>query len=434
MTEAEPVQKTYGEMPKDRVTLALVCLGVICFVAFVVWANIGKLDIFSVAMGEVVPASRVKHIQHLEGGIVSEIKVVEGQSVKQNQPLVVLEPTRSQAEVDELSLRIMALNTDVVRLDAEGALKQTLEFDQNWMNKHPDLAEKSLVLFQVRKDQLEADITVHNKLVSQRIQNHIEVKARIKKNQTVLVFVKEQVEISTTLLADDLTNRMKHLELLREATEIEGDIAILIATRMRAEAAIEEAEAKLVSIKTKFIEEARTKKDEISRNLMELSERLIRFQDSLSRTVLRAPVDGIIKAIYVATEGGVVKPASTVLEIVPSDDALVVEARLAISDIGYVRIGNTAQLQMASPDAQMFDKLIGKVIYVGADTVINKDGIAFYKVRIETEQAYFKRGEQRYYLFPGMRIQSNIQTGSRTVMDYILSPFLRSASNAMHER
>lgn len=419
---------------RDRITQALAWLGVICFLAFIVWANISKLDIFSVAMGEVVPASQVKQIQHLEGGIVSEINVVEGQSVKQNQPLVVLEPTRSQAEVDELSLRIMALNTDAIRLEAEAKLEQQLEFDNGWASKHPDLVKKSQALFSVRKDKLAADISVQSKLVIQRQQNHIEVDARLQKSSKVLVYIKEQIKISSNLLAHDLTNRMKHLELLRQAAEVEGDIAVFKATLGRVQAAIEEAEAKLISIQTAFVEEARTKKDEISRSLKELSERLIRFQDSLTRTVLRAPVDGIIKALYVATEGGVVKPASTVLELVPTDDALVVEARLAISDIGYVRIGNVAQLQLASPDAQSFDKLIGKVTHVGADTVVNKDGIAFYKIRIETEQAYFKRGEQRYPLFPGMRIQSNIQTGSRSVMEYILSPFIKSANNALHER
>ena len=428
------IKAMYQGVSEDQTIRALVWLGVFGFVALLVWANVGRLDIFSVALGEVVPASRVKQIQHLEGGIVSEILIVEGQAVKQNQPLVVLAPTRSQADVDELSLRIAALKTDLVRLEAEAALKQSLKFNPRWVRGNSDLVEKSFALFNVRKNKLDAKLNVQTKLVLQRQQNYNEVKARSSKNQTVLKYIKEQIDISSELLALDLSNRMKHLELLRQAAEIEGEISISVATLGRVKAAIEEAEAKLVSIKADFIEEARTQKDEISRRLEEFSERLIRFQDSLSRTVLRAPVDGVVKTIYLSTEGGVVKPGSTVLEIVPSADKLVVEARLAISDIGYVRVGNTAQLQLSSPDAQMFDTLIGKVTYVGADTVINKDGIAFYKIRIETEQAYFKRGNQRYNLFPGMRVQSNIQTGTRTVMNYILSPFIKSANNALHER
>ena len=420
-------------MSDDKTTSTMVWIGIVSFFALLVWASVGKLDIFSVALGEVVPSSRVKQIQHLEGGIVNEILAVEGQVVVQDQPLVVLEPTRSQADVDELSLRIAALNTDLIRLDAEAELKQILEFELRWTIIRPDLTNKSIALFNVRKDLLNADIAVQTKLIVQRKQNYFEVEARLQKNKTVLKFIKEQIDISTNLLAHDLSNRMKHLELLRQAAETEGDIAIFKATLGRVKAATEEAEATLVSIRTKFIEEARTSRDKISRNLKELSERLIKVQDSLSRTVLRAPVDGIVKAIYVSTEGGVVKPASTVLEIVPTADKLVVEARLAISDVGYVRIGNTAQLLLASPDAQQFDKLIGKVTHVGADTVVNEDGIAYYKIRIETEQSYFKRGEQRYDLFPGMRIQSNIQTGTRTVLEYILSPFITSANNALHE-
>lgn len=409
-------------------------LGLASFVGFAAWAYIAKLDVFSVALGEVVPASRVKQIQHLEGGIVGEILVAEGQKVKKDQSLIVLQPTRNQADVDELTLKISALKTDLVRLESEATLKQQLDFQQNWITMHSDLVDKSKELFRVRTERLIAEKQVQKELVIQRQQNLKEVAARLSKSNSLLVYIKEQIAISNKLLAQNLSNRMKHIQLLSQAAEIKGDIEIFTATQGRVTAAIGEAKAKLVGIDAGFVEQARTEKDKTSRALKELSERLIRFRDSLSRTTLRSPVNGVVKTIYVATQGGVIKPGSTVLEIVPSGDKLVIEARLAVGDIGHVRVGNVAQIQLATPDAQSFDKLIGNVTYVGADSVVNKDGVAFYKIRIETDQAFFKRSNEKYPLFPGMRVQNNIQTGTRTILDYILSPFIKSAASALHER
>lgn len=418
----------------DSFTRLLLWVGLLLFVSIIGWASVSKLDVFSVAIGQVVPASRVKQVQHLEGGIISKILVEEGQSIKRGQPLIILEPTKSKAEVDELALRIAALKTDIRRLDAEETLKDDLIYGEVWKIKNGELVEKSMALFRVRKDRLDAELSVQAKLILQRRQNLNEVNARLSKSKSVSIFMKEQISISNKLLRQNLSNRMKHLELLRQSADIEGDIAIFDASLARVKASIEESEAKLVAIRAKFIEDVRIEKDKISRSLSELSKRLIRFQDALSRTTLRAPVDGIVKTINVATEGGVVKPASTVLEIVPSADKLVIEARLAIQDIGFVSIGNTAQLQLASPDAQLFDKLIGKVTHVSADTLVSDKGVAFYKIRIVTDQSYFLRGQERYQLYPGMQVQSSIQTGTRTVMDYILSPFIKSAGEALHER
>ncbi len=422
------------ELPKDTFMHRLAWLGVGIFVLLLVWISIGKLDVVSMAIGQVVPASQVKQVQHLEGGIVSEILVSEGQVVKKGQKLVILEPTRSKAEVDELTLRIAALQTDIVRLDAEAALQDDLRFSSELAEHHPELIEKSVALFRVRQERLNADIAVQTKSIEEKQQTIAEVEARLKKSKTLLGYITEQVKISDKLLASNLSNRMKHLELLRQSADMEGDISIFEASLGRAHSTLEEAQARLVSIRSSFLEEARAERAKKFRSLRELSERLVRVQDSLLRTVLRAPVDGIIKTLHVATEGGVVRPASTVLELVPTGDKLIIEAKLAIQDIGFVRVGDQAQLQLASPDAQLFDKLTGQVTHISPDTLITEKGAAFYKIRVETEQAFFESGQQRYQLYPGMQVQSSIVTGKRSILDYILSPILQSADSALQER
>ena len=183
-----------------------------------------------------------------------------------------------------------------------------------------------------------------------------------------------------------------------------------------------------------FAEEARQELEDKRRRLNELNQRLGKFEDSLKRTTLRSPVDGVVKTLHVVTRGGVVRPGGDVVEIVPGEDRLVVEARLPIQDIGYVRPGQVARLKLASPDAVRFGSLDGTVTVVSPDTVITQQGQAFYKVRLETEQTYFERGPVRYQLYPGMQIMASILTGERTVLEYLLTPFLYAMDSALEER
>jgi adhesin transport system membrane fusion protein len=411
---------------------AWICILLLVFL--LIWSNFSRLDIVSVTIGQVVPVSQVKQIQHLEGGIVSEILILEGQIVTQDQPLIVLEPTRTQAEVDELGLRIAALKTDIARLDAEASQADTIEFDANLQQDNPELVEKAFALFEIRKERLQADINVQRELIEQRSQSINEVQAQLERSLSISELVNEQVVISEKLLSANLSNRMQHLVFLRERADINGNISVLSASLGKAQSTLGEAKAKLVSIQTGFSEQARINRAEKFGSLRELSERLVRFQDSLTRTVLRSPVDGIVKTIFVATEGGVVKSGSTILEIFPTDDRLVVEAKLAIQDIGFVSIGSEVQLQLATPDAQLFDKLNGKVTHISADTIINEKGVSFYKIKIETDQSFFQNGDDRFNLYPGMQLQSSIITGKRRVIDYFLSPILQSANTALRER
>jgi adhesin transport system membrane fusion protein len=284
---------------------AWICILLLVFL--LIWSNFSRLDIVSVTIGQVVPVSQVKQIQHLEGGIVSEILILEGQIVTQDQPLIVLEPTRTQAEVDELGLRIAALKTDIARLDAEASQADTIEFDANLQQDNPELVEKAFALFEIRKERLQADINVQRELIEQRSQSINEVQAQLERSLSISELVNEQVVISEKLLSANLSNRMQHLVFLRERADINGNISVLSASLGKAQSTLGEAKAKLVSIQTGFSEQARINRAEKFGSLRELSERLVRFQDSLTRTVLRSPVDGIVKTIFVATEGGVVK-------------------------------------------------------------------------------------------------------------------------------
>ncbi len=422
---------------KDGVTAAthlflLLCVAVIA--GFGYWAWHGSLAVVSVAEGEVVPSSQVKSIQHLEGGIVRAIEGREGDAVKKGQPLIVLESTASGADVNELRTRITSLKIEIARLTAEEEGTSTPDFGRGLSIRHPDLVRDARRLFAKRRARLEDALAGQRAIIGQRKQDAREISARIRNQTKSLKLLREQVKISENLLKDELTNRYKHLELLKEAARLEGMIEQDRVGALRAKSALTQARSDLAGLGSKFSEEASKDLDAARRQLAEFLPRLSKYEDSLKRTILRAPVNGIVKTLHVVTVGGVVKPGGVVLDIVPAGDRLIIEARLATQDIGFVRAGQEATVKLTATDAMRFDNLAGQVVAVSPDTLTAEDGRPFYKVRIATERDHFLRGQVRYDLFPGMEVSTSIHTGERTVMEYLLDPFLNARSEALRER
>ena len=403
-------------------------------VGFLAWSWLGRLDIVSTASGEVVPSSQAKSVQHLEGGIISEILVREGDEVTKDQPLVVLESTTSGADVKELTVRLTSLRVDLARLEAELVGADEPVFPGDIAAAHPHLVNQAIALFETRRSRLDNQIGAQRELVTQRSQEIKIISARLVNEKESLKLLKEQVAISEDLLKDDLTNRMLHLNLLKDVAELKGRIGEDEAAFPSAVAAHKEAQVRLAGIRDSDQEQVRQDLDEKRRSLDELSSRMSKFEDSLKRTVLRSPVDGVVNTLYVTTVGGVVAPGDTVVDLVPGGDRLVVEAQLPVQDVGYVHPGQTATVQLASADAVRFGNLDGEVVLVSPDTKETADGIPYYKVRIEIERDYFERRSARYRLVPGVAVMCNILTGTRSVMEYILNPFIGGAQSALRER
>lgn len=403
-------------------------------VAFVLWAHFGRLDVVSNAIGEVVPGSQVKTVQHLEGGIVRKILVRERESVVADQPMLELDPTRARAELTEISLRIIALRVDKARLLAEVGNAPEPVFDERLSKTYPEKVEAARDLFNDRRARLDQQVEVQKRLVAQREAEQIEIQARLRSARKVRGYLAEQIGISEALLKRDITNRMTHLGLLREHTEISGRIDEDVAHLRRNEAALEEARLRLSGIRAEFVEAARTELHSVQRDLDELIERARTYADTLGRQVVRAPVAGIIKTLSVNTVGGVLKPGETVAEIVPGDDRLMINARLPVQDIGFVRAGQSVRIDLMSADAARFDHLVGEVEGISPDTLLDPDGNPYYKVRVRPEQEYFEAPGLRYRLYPGMQVGASILIGERSVLNYLLDPFIQSMGMAMRER
>lgn len=417
---------------RETRTFLLILISLVA--AFVGWAWVSPLDVVSEAVGEVIPSSQVKSIQHLEGGIVRDIMVQEGDYVTEGQPLVALEGTSSGADVQELRVRIAALQADGARLRAERSGADAITFPPELMEGHDELIKLVRQRFHSRRTRLRNEQAGLQEAIQQRRQDIKEISARLKNTRSSLRLQEEQVKISEDLLKDDLTNRMLHLNLLKEANALRSKIQEDTAASARARAALKEAELRLQGLENNFQDEVQTELDEQSRSLEEFTKRLRKFEDSLQRTVLRSPVNGVVKTLYVYTVGGVVRPGGTVADVVPREDRLVIEARLAVQDVGYVHPGQSVRVKLASSDAARFGDLKGSVVNVSPDTVDVREGAPYYKVRVETEYDRFSKGGLVYKLVPGVQVTCAILTGHRSVLEYVLDPFFRAFSSAMRER
>lgn len=401
--------------------------------AFGAWARVGTLDIVSVAMGEVTPSGRVKQVQHLEGGIVRKIHVRAGDKVVKDQPLVALETTVDEANVKELSMRLASLETEIVRLTAEADGRGKVVFAAELRQRHPALIEEAAKLFANRHQTYLSQIAGQTQQIEQRDNEIAEVRARVRNARHSLKLLREKIKISEGLLEDELTNRFKHLDLLREASSLKSRIDEDRANVRRTTAAMREAKQRLKQIRLARKSEARERLEKTVRERAELTERSRKFEDSLSRAVVRAPVDGIVKQLYVHTVGGVVKPGDMLAELVPLDDKLIVHAELRIQDVGYVAIGQPAKIRLASADQMRLGSIDGRVVHISPDSIVRDDGQGYYKIHIAISGRHFERGQTRYQLLPGVRVVASIQTGERTLVEYLLDPFLTSSSHALRE-
>ncbi len=428
----EPAQPLNEKTGIPVVLFFLLCISLVG--GFGTWAWYGKLDIVAVASGEITPSSQTQSVQHLEGGIVSEIKIEEGAEVKTGQSLIVLESVRSGADRDEIEIRVGSLKVDIARLEAEALGKKGPVFTNDLIKAHPDMVISARTLFETKKRRFFAEIGRQKEQIIQRAQEIKEIQARLKNTRYSLKLITDQVKLSEDLLRENLTVEFDHLKLLRDQSNLKSQIDQDAAALPRVRAGLKEAKLGIEQITQAYRAEAREELKEAIRTKEELEQRLKKFEDNFLRSVLRAPMDGIIQTIHVKTIGGVVRAGDTVVDIVPLDDRLIIEAQLPVQDIGYVSLGQEAFIKLNSPELARFGKLDGQVTHISPDKLVRDDGLPYFRIRIETDKDYFEFGEQKYRLFPGTQVIASIRTGERTVLEYLLDPFIGSIGDALRER
>tara|TARA_A100001035_G_scaffold279190_1_gene279934 strand:- start:642 stop:1853 length:1212 start_codon:yes stop_codon:yes gene_type:complete len=383
-----------------------------CFSLFIsiliIWSFIFEVDIVSNAEGQIIPVGEVKTIQHLEGGIIENILVKESEIVTKDQPLVVLAATASEVDVEELKVRVDSQIIKSIRLEAEINNFDVPIFPTYLQNDREKIVNKSMELYISRKNNFEGNLK--------------EIDTQIEKSQVDVDILIRQAEMSEELMKEGITNEFAHLNILKELNTAKGSLEALIEKRE--------------NFKNAFVEDAQNELQLAQRELSQSEETMKKLEDNLNRTTIVAPVDGVVKNLFFVTEGGVIKPGGAILDIVPTKDSLIVEAKLPNSDIGFVKPGQSAVVKLSSADSVNFGQINGTVFQISPDTEEDENDkrIVFYKILIETEKNYFESKDKIYQLVPGVKVLASIHIGERTVANYLLSPFIGSMGQSFQER
>lgn len=411
----------------------LASIVVVLLTAAVVWAYYARMEEFATAPGEVVPQGQVKVIQHLEGGILNRIDVAEGQKVAAGEVLAALDLGATALNRDELQVQIDGLTLKRGRLQAEAAGK-AIALPGEVAERRPQLARSEQETYDSRRRQLASALEI---LRRQRRQRELEVRELEAKRGAVrdsLKLARQRLEMSLGLLENKLVSKMEHLELEAEVKGLEGDLAQLKPAIPRIRAAIGEVAERMRQTTLAFERVAAEELGDTELALARGREQLIRASDQERRTVIRSPIAGIVKNLRYHTIGGVVGPGDPIMEIVPSDETLVIEAKLDPVDIGYVAVGQTAVVKISTYDYIRYGGLDGRVTTVAADANNDSSGRHYYKVIVRTDRAYLGDRPGEYPIIPGMQATVDILTGDRSVLDYLVTPVLKLRHEAFKER
>ena len=401
---------------------------------FVVWAALFEIEEVTRASGRVVPSSQVQSVQAPDGGVVTAIEVREGDVVSPGQILFQIDDTGVQASLGELEQRYQALTAELLRLRAEASGAETLEFpDGHGLN--PRAVEAQSAIFETRLKQLAIELDVLRDRLAQRRAERRELTAKRNRLEAVAAPLRREVEISEELFADGTFSEIEILRLRAQLAEIEGDLLVLSASEERAEANIAEIETQMVSAVSAYGLAAQERISTVLSDLAVVEETLTAARDRVSRTALRAPVRGTVNRIGVTNVGSVVQPATVMAEIVPLDDSLLIEAQVNPRDVAFVRVGAPASVKITAYDYLRYGDLDAVVERIGADALQTPEGTPYFQVMLRTsDTSLSEAGDAPLDISAGMVASIDIQSGRKTVLQYLIQPVLRAQHEALRER
>lgn len=400
---------------------------------FIVWANFAALDEVAIAEGEVVPEGKVKTVQHLEGGIIREIYVTEGVEVKEGHPLVQLDLAITQMNPEEMRVRLDGLALQRARLESE-LRNSPLALPAEEAKRQPALAEAERRSYEARRQALKSTLAVLSEQMRGKTLEVQELQTKERSISTSLRLSHQRFEMSKDLARSGLTSRMEHVQMEAQVEELAGQLAAVRASIPRAQAAISEVRQRIEEEEAKYQRTAQQEMAEAELNIARNRELLTQVTDQQRRTQITAPLDGIVKNLRYNTIGGVVKPGDPIMEIVPLHEQLQVEAKLNPADRGYVQLGQRATVKLSAYDYTTYGGLDGEVILVAPDTTMGPNNTPYYRVMVRTDKSYLGDEGSKRIITAGMQATTEIHTGTRTVMEFLVKPVLKLRHEAFRER
>ncbi|MBL8642017.1 MAG: HlyD family type I secretion periplasmic adaptor subunit [Alphaproteobacteria bacterium] len=404
------------------------------FIIFVVWASFATLDETARGEGQIIPVGEVQVIQNLEGGIVDAFMFQEGDQVKKDEVIMRLRDVGAQSDLGMNESKYMALLAAITRLQAEVDGKDTVTFPDDVMTKSPQSVTEELNAFRANKEKLQGQVSVLEQQLSQRRQEVSELTMKSSDLASVIRLSKEEKRMTEPLVAKGSAPKVELIQLERAIREKQTELNGVLAAIPRAKSAIAEAQARIGEMKKSFIADAQTELTAKTAEMNTVKQSLGALTDKKDRTEIRSPVNGTIKDFKINTVGGVVRPGDPIAEIVPMDDNLLVEAKIRPSDIARLRPGLPAMVKITAYDFTIYGGLQGEVSDISADTIKNEKGEFFYRVKVRTKENSLHRKGEVLPIIPGMIATVDIQTGKKTVMEYLMKPFFKTVENSMNEK
>jgi membrane fusion protein, adhesin transport system len=409
----------------------VVWLSAASVLALLLWSSFAVLNEVTRGEGKVIPSRQIQILQSLDGGIISEILVREGQAVKSGDLLLRVDPTRMVSSLRENQSQSLSLLAKAARLRA---LAEGARFipPAEVVRDAPEIVEAERALYESRRAELDATIGVARQQSAQRSQELISIRARREQAAQSYTLTARELEMTRPLVKTGAVSDVELLRLERDVARYRGERDSANSDIPRLEAAVSEANRKMQEVELTFRNVARSELSEVNAKLGSLSEGSAALEDRVKQTEIRSPVNGTVKQLKVNTVGGVVQPGKDLIEVVPSDDALLLEAKVLPRDIAFLHPGQKALVKFTAYDFSIYGGLEATLEQIGADSVVDEKGNAYFIVKVRTLSNSI--GDQKFPIIPGMVAEVDILTGKKSVLSYLLKPILRAHAKAMTER
>lgn len=420
------------EVPLSHHLILVIVLGF--FIVFVIWANFATLDEVARGDGKVIPSQEIQTVQSFEGGIVESFLVEEGQEVEAGQPIARLQDVQASSDLEANRKRYLGLKAKALRLKAEAEGLPAPEFSEDVMQGVPESVSEETETFRANQANLLNQVQVLERQLEQRQQEVKEIRDRIGDLKEVIRLSRQEMNMIRPLVERGSAPKVELLQLERGIKEQMTELNSLENTLPTAQQAVEEVKARIEEVRSAARAQAQTELSATQIEMNSIQETLSALKDRKVRTLIRSPVDGTIQDFKVNTVGGVVQPGEPIVEIVPKDDQLIVEARIKPKDRAFIHPGQKAVVKITAYDYSIYGGLNGELYDISADSITNEKDETYYRVRIRTDQNHLVRKGEQLDIVPGMVASVDILTGEKTVMDYILKPLKKTVDNSLSER
>ncbi|RYV03576.1 HlyD family type I secretion periplasmic adaptor subunit [Shewanella sp. OPT22] len=452
--ELEMVDDVYGAMMTDvpsahRMIIWSLAAMLFCFI---IWAFFSVIDQVTTGIGKVIPSSQVQVIQSLDGGVLQEMYVREGMVVKKGQAIARIDDTRFRSDFAQQEQEVVGLRANVIRLQAEldsirlsdtstdwrkqvGVKFTKPTFPEDLLTEEPLLVKRQHDEYDGRLNNLNNQLEILARQIQQRDQEMQEIASKIKTLTTSYRLLTRELELTRPLADKGIVPEVELLKLERSVNDLQGELQTVRIMRPKVKAALDEAIFKRREAVFSFASDNRAQLNEMQTKLSRMNEAQVGAQDKVSKAVITSPVNGTIKTVHINTLGGVVQPGVDIIEIVPSEDQLLVEAKVSPKDIAFLHPGLPAVVKVTAYDFTRYGGLDGTVEHISADTTQDEEGNSFYLVRVRTaESSLTKKDGTNMPIIPGMLTSVDVITGERSILEYILNPILRAKDTALRER